>query len=1502
MRKAKTLLAVLLCLTLLLSLFPGKVAKAAEVYDSDFMHVTEFISNDTLQPNSGGNVNWLVGIIFEVQPEPNQTFTVSFPKNTNIWGDTTEEPSLAPFTIKGEEVASVKYDKLTNTATYTFNENIKKHSHVRFRAKYPVFADREKLKDDLEILPLVFKVNDKTFDHYVKLDYQFREGENGGVISISQQNPEDPYHIIGILADTNNAEQTFKYVAVINPYAEQVPANTAWLFGTSNKEEIPNIVQGDSDSPWVMDNIKLYRPKNGVRLRHSMHMDLENDYDKIQEFTADQLATNPTVVQNQFARSFDYPVVFVIEGHNKLKDKSPLYINGLVGASNLSSYAVLQTGQRFDSSDASGSSTEAYSIGDRVWIDENGNGIQDDGEKGIPGVPVTLVMKNVILDVDITDENGEYIFEDVWKNAPDTNYTVRINIPQGYQLSPAEQGSDREKDSNPNESAVTVVDKNITDVDFGLVPIPKGRLVEKHHYYILPKGTDENSYDYTTNQPDLVFSEEEEGYAKDKWNVEPKEYEDYKLVKVETENFTDNTPSKEAPKQTGNFIDGKTLEVRYIYVKHYDLGKVVINHKYYTSKDGEVATIADLEQPDFSFSNEGSGDENFTYHTSPFNIQGYTLKEVQTEGTLENKITTEQPDQTNHFVEGETHKITYVYVKPETVVTPETGNVVVRHLIQGTEDELAADEQLKTNEAVGTSYQASPKVSGTEEFDKDGVKYRLVGLSRKTEAPEKGQVVPGTIHVIYEYAPVPAPEAPKTGTVKVRHLDKATMQPIVPDAYAIAGEGEAKNVAVGTEYTSAPKVTGDQTIGNEDGTKTYVYAGMSETSTTPANGQVVEGEKEVIYLYTEKVEPTPEVKKGSVKVRHIVRGTQTDIVQPSYVQKDQPVGTAYQTQPLVTGDNTVTGETPDTTGKKYVYYGVADETELAPNGTVQEGEKTVIYTYVEVKEPVVPEKETGSVVVRHVVKGTDTDIEDPTELVKDQEVGTLYQSKPLVEGEAQHTSTKDGKKYVLVGISLKSDGGKNGVVTKGVTTVIYEYQEVKDTDPEKPDPVEERGTVVVRHINKTTGEPLKADETVKDNELVGTEYSTTSLVDQTTGTYEKDGKSYRLVGVKGNPEGRVQKGSTTIVYEYVEVTVTPDPTVEKGSVVVRHLDEEGNALVEDKTVVNEAEVGTDYTTKSLIGEDGYYHNGEKTYKLVEVDGNPTGKVTTGTTTITYHYKEVKDAGTDPEPSPEEKKKGSVVVRHVVKGTDQDIVPQDTVFNLVDVDTEYATKPLVSGEDTFKKGEDNYRLSGLSLKSAAASGKVQEGTIVVIYEYVKVGNTEPTDPTKPTEPTKPTDPTKPTNPTEPGKPTKPNEPTLPVVPGNPVEGKGTIVVIHIDENGNNIVPPSILKNKVPTGEPYEAESLVPNNGTYKVNGKVYKLVGLDKNSIPAQGEVTDGVNYVIYRYEEVKQGAESNVSKVSRDTNKGSLPRTGESYTAMALILVLLTISLTAAVIRRKREA
>jgi uncharacterized repeat protein (TIGR01451 family) len=76
-------------------------------------------------------------------------------------------------------------------------------------------------------------------------------------------------------------------------------------------------------------------------------------------------------------------------------------------------------------------------IGNRVWIDLNGNGVQDPGEPGFGGITVSLQGPTTTLTT-VTDSGGSYYFDNL---RPDTTYTLTINttplVTLGYSLTQA---------------------------------------------------------------------------------------------------------------------------------------------------------------------------------------------------------------------------------------------------------------------------------------------------------------------------------------------------------------------------------------------------------------------------------------------------------------------------------------------------------------------------------------------------------------------------------------------------------------------------------------------------------------------------------------------------------------------------------------------------------------------------------------------------------------------------------------------------------------------------------------------------------------------------------------------------------------------------------------------------------------------------------------------------------------------------------------------------------
>jgi LPXTG-motif cell wall-anchored protein len=117
------------------------------------------------------------------------------------------------------------------------------------------------------------------------------------------------------------------------------------------------------------------------------------------------------------------------------------------------------------------------SVGRYVWMDSNGNGLQDPGEAPIPGVLLEVRDMNgdPVLDVfgnpvgpQTTDANGEYLFDCL----PPGQYQVFITYPAGY--GPTREGAGG---GVGDSRSVVAVSRTLGDgesdltLDFGVVPL-----------------------------------------------------------------------------------------------------------------------------------------------------------------------------------------------------------------------------------------------------------------------------------------------------------------------------------------------------------------------------------------------------------------------------------------------------------------------------------------------------------------------------------------------------------------------------------------------------------------------------------------------------------------------------------------------------------------------------------------------------------------------------------------------------------------------------------------------------------------------------------------------------------------------------------------------------------------------------------------------------------------------------------------------------------------------
>ncbi|MFS9283023.1 MucBP domain-containing protein, partial [Streptococcus australis] len=620
-------------------------------------------------------------------------------------------------------------------------------------------------------------------------------------------------------------------------------------------------------------------------------------------------------------------------------------------------------------------------------------------------------------------------------------------------------------------------------------------------------------------------------------------------------------------------------------------------------------------------------------------------------------------------------------------------------------------------------------------------------------------------------------------------------------------------------------------------------------STDPTTGKVIEGDKNVTYVY--KLKETPAEPKGNVYVHYV--DTEGKTIKSDVTDEDQqPVDKDYdtvvdnrpqeiefegKTYELVPAGNYTVGEVDDQGHLKST-----DPT----TGKVIEGDKNVTYVYKLKETPAEPKK--GEVIITYVDENG-KEIEKPRQDTPNSPYDTPYNTTE--EGEKPNTiKTPDGKTYKIVPKGdypvgkvdedghLESSDPVKGKVDKPKSIITYVYKEVKE---------EPKGNVYVHYVD-TEGKTIKSDVTDEDAQPVDKDYDT--VVDNRPQEIEFEGKTYELVPA-GNytvgevddeghlkstdpTTGKVIEGDKNVTYVYKLKETPAEP--KKGEVIITYVDENGKEIEKPRQDTPNSPYDTPYNTT----EEGEKPNtiktpDGKTYKIVPKGDYPVGKVDEDghlessdpvkgkvdkpKSIITYVYKEVKEEPTQP--------KGNVYVHYVdtegktIKSdvTDEENQPVDKDYNTVvdnrpqTIEKDGKTYELVpAGNYTVGEVDDEGHLKSTD----PTTGKVIEGDKNVTYVYkLKETPDKPVEPTpdKPVEPT----PDKPVNPT----PDKPVNPT-PDKPVNPTPDK------PVDPTPGKPVDPTPGKPVDPTsGKPVEstpAKGQLPNTGeTTSVGSTVLGLV-------------------------------------------------------------------------------
>ena len=863
-----------------------------------------------------------------------------------------------------------------------------------------------------------------------------------------------------------------------------------------------------------------------------------------------------------------------------------------------------------------------------------------------------------------------------------------------------------------------------------------------------------------------------------------------------------------SPAETGTVVEGVT-KVTYIYEK---AGSVVVNYK---TEDGTPLTgtvVGDESKTVASGTKDvDNGKPGTEYNTADNGMKPERIK------TAEGKVYQLVPESTEGEPEGEvesgvTKEVTYVYKEVK-------GNVVVKY--EDTEgNSLAADEQDETDASLNVKYDTADHKK--ESIEKDGVKYYLTAKELKDDSkPATGDVVEGTTTVTYVYE--------KAGSVIVNYQteDGTPLVGTADGANVASGAKDTTDAKAGTDYNTADNGMKPNRITTADG---KVYELKPDATKGEETGKVVAGEtKAVTYVYKEV--------KGNVVV-HYTDEAGNKIAEDAKDTTDGSISTPYDTS-----DN---GMKPEriTTPEGKVYQLVPASTKGAETGKVTEGTTEVTYVYKEV---------TGDVVVHYVDTEGNTIAADKDDL-KGASLSEKYDT--AVDNKPEKITAEDGTVYYITKAGLK-EGSKpeTGNVVEGKTDVTYVY--------------EKAGSVVVNYqtedgtplVGTADGKDIASGAKDTDNGKPGSEYNTADNGMKPTRITTAEGKVYELVpaSTKGAGEtGTVEAGQTKeVTYVYKEV---------KGNVVVHYTDEAGNKIAEDAKDTTDGSISTPYDTSDNGMKPERITTPEgKVYQLVPAStkGAETGKVTEGTTEVTYVYKEVT---------------GDVVVHYV--DTEGNVIAEDKEDTKgASLNAKYDTTD--NKPEKIEKDGTVYYLTAKALKddSKPENGDVVEGKTEVTYVYEKAGqvvvhytdekgNTIQADAVDTKDGKPNTDYNTADNDMKPTRITTPEGKVYELIPqstkgaetGKVKAGEttevtyvykeitGNVVVHYVDTEGNTLAEDTKDVENGSLSEKYDTTDNKP--AKLEKDGTVYYLTAkeLKDGSKPENGAVVEGTTEITYVYE------------------------------------------------------
>ncbi len=675
----------------------------------------------TVKPDNGEAVGWEVFFTSPKGTIAGDYFTIDLSDNLSLKGIEPDHEKEYPIEIDGKVVADgIRTDR--STIKYTFNENIKDQRNVVVSVKGFAYIDKTKVPNNTTDEKISIALGDTVDEHNINVQYG------------------DPYYtgdkLNGVSQFTEFDPKTGEYTQVfyINPDSKTITTSTrnwatgkvvAFIDGITPDGSKSDVNYTDKDTTVTVQKLPA-----GTKVPDAI---IENPVE----------TDEPTMVKTTF-RDGGIEIVFADNSDDNLRSNnidSPYIITvksiaapSKTGNNVYSRATFYGDGSKFHIMDNSivttKGDTEAqgdkigYFIEHHVYKTKVDGVLQEDKtftlhSNKMEGYDYNkyFTNKNVIDDFKFVKVDTDKLVENPVYNTDGT--IARGNYEPGK-----------------TKEVTYIYERDITSGKF-----------QEHHIY---QTVDEKGNVLTTD--DTVNKDETKGIDEDSYKTSKIDRDGYTLTEVKATNDESaklgvKFDSKGA-ETTGNYVNGKKLEVTYIYQKQKPVekkGSFQEHHIYQTKKlDGTIVKDDEVNKD----VTEGTEKEN--YKTSKEDRAGYKLIEVKSVngGQLKSvnggQFNKDGSLKEAAYIADTKQEVTYIYQKEEVGQTPleETGKFQEHHIyITKDKDGKEIKREVVDGKVSGGTKDMTYE---TGKKEKDGFKF--VRTENPVEEPkfnEKGETTTG---------------------------------------------------------------------------------------------------------------------------------------------------------------------------------------------------------------------------------------------------------------------------------------------------------------------------------------------------------------------------------------------------------------------------------------------------------------------------------------------------------------------------------------------------------------------------------------------------------------------------------------------------------------------------------------------------------------------------------------------------------------------------------------